>query len=201
MTPLPSRFDAETQGFPEKIEGFEDCTFMFNYKDQKTSGLIWMNHDEAALLWKAVKTRPPGTNMVEIGRCEGGSTLLMGAAKGPDHDLVSLDIDPVNDKQLEGMIDSLGLRFIHLLTADGSKYPAYAILNIGLVFIDGDHQYESIKADYENWFPEVIEGGLIVFHDVRPDCVGPWKFYQELLAGDEVEPVAKWGSLAVMRKR
>jgi hypothetical protein len=36
---------------------------------------------------------------------------------------------------------------------------------IGLVFIDGSHDYESIKSDFEAWWPKVQVGGIIAFHD------------------------------------
>lgn len=36
------------------------------------------------------------------------------------------------------------------------------------LFIDGDHIYEGVKADYERYGPLVRPGGKIVFHDVVP---------------------------------
>lgn len=34
------------------------------------------------------------------------------------------------------------------------------------LFIDGDHSYEGVKADYERYAPLVRAGGLIAFHDI-----------------------------------
>ena len=39
--------------------------------------------------------------------------------------------------------------------------------SIGLLHIDGLHTYESVKSDFENWFPKVQNEGLILFHDVE----------------------------------
>ncbi len=36
-----------------------------------------------------------------------------------------------------------------------------------LLWIDGDHAYESVKRDFELYAPRVRPGGLIAFHDVR----------------------------------
>ncbi len=36
---------------------------------------------------------------------------------------------------------------------------------VELIFIDGAHEYEMVKKDLECWFPKVIEGGIIAFHD------------------------------------
>ncbi len=37
---------------------------------------------------------------------------------------------------------------------------------LDFLFIDGDHQYASIKEDYEMYSPLVREGGMIALHDI-----------------------------------
>ena len=36
---------------------------------------------------------------------------------------------------------------------------------VELMFIDGAHDYASVALDFELWFPQVVEGGTIAFHD------------------------------------
>lgn len=64
---------------------------------------------------------------------------------------------------------------------------------IRLLFIDADHDYDAVKQDYELWSPFLVEGGVLVLHDV-----GTWpgvtKFYHELLAE---EPCAYQEFLAI----
>ena len=36
---------------------------------------------------------------------------------------------------------------------------------VEMIFIDGAHDYDSVRLDLEKWFPKVIDGGIIVFHD------------------------------------
>jgi cephalosporin hydroxylase len=36
---------------------------------------------------------------------------------------------------------------------------------IRFLFIDADHSYDGVKADFETWSPYVVPGGFIVFHD------------------------------------
>lgn len=36
---------------------------------------------------------------------------------------------------------------------------------IALLFIDADHSYGGVKADFETWFPMVTTGGIVAFHD------------------------------------
>ena len=35
------------------------------------------------------------------------------------------------------------------------------------VFIDGNHSYEYVKKDLENYLPKVREGGIVALHDVN----------------------------------
>ncbi|HEX9463018.1 MAG TPA: class I SAM-dependent methyltransferase [Alphaproteobacteria bacterium] len=51
---------------------------------------------------------------------------------------------------------------------------------IRLLFIDGDHAYESVKRDFTLYAPHVEPEGLICFHDVNwPDVA---RFHQELIS-------------------
>jgi len=61
-----------------------------------------------------------------------------------------------------------------------------------LIFIDGDHQYEGVKKDFENYRPLLSDRGVIIFHDVDPDHTfkgGPggdvWKFWADLNIGSK----------------
>ena len=36
---------------------------------------------------------------------------------------------------------------------------------VELIFIDGNHDYNFVKSDFELWFPKVVEGGVMSFHD------------------------------------
>jgi predicted O-methyltransferase YrrM len=48
---------------------------------------------------------------------------------------------------------------------------------IDFLFIDGNHDYEAVLQDYEQWSPLLKTGGTIAFHDVvlgeNPDPAGP----------------------------
>jgi predicted O-methyltransferase YrrM len=51
---------------------------------------------------------------------------------------------------------------------------------IDFLFIDGDHFYESVKKDFDAWFPYLSSGGVLAFHDYdekHPEVV---KFVDEV---------------------
>jgi predicted O-methyltransferase YrrM len=54
---------------------------------------------------------------------------------------------------------------------------------IDLLFIDGDHVYEAVRADFEAWWPRVRPGGLVMFHDYDERHPGVRRFVDEALMG------------------
>ncbi len=40
---------------------------------------------------------------------------------------------------------------------------------VALLWIDGAHEYDFVKLDYEIWGPHLIDGGIIAFHDTHSD--------------------------------
>ena len=66
-----------------------------------------------------------------------------------------------------------------------------------LIFIDADHQYESVKQDFELWSPLLEDDGLISFHDV--DISGVDDLTKEI--EDEWEMVDHVWKLKTYRKK
>ena len=52
--------------------------------------------------------------------------------------------------------------------------------SIDFLYIDGDHSYEGVKADFETYEPLVADDGLIGLHDVETGGTGVPKFWTEL---------------------
>jgi hypothetical protein len=55
--------------------------------------------------------------------------------------------------------------------------------SIDLLHIDGFHRYEAAKHDFENWFPKVRPGGIVLMHDVlaRRADYGVWRLWEEIV--------------------
>ncbi len=58
---------------------------------------------------------------------------------------------------------------------------------IDFLFIDGNHEYESVKQDYTLWTPLVPSGGIIILHDVGATHVdGPKRIFNEQVLNNSV---------------
>lgn len=73
---------------------------------------------------------------------------------------------------------------------------------IGMLFIDGDHRYGSVREDYQSWYPHVIDGGIIAFDDskqLRDQHLGSAEFVKELIAAG-AKPIETVGKITFFRK-
>ena len=77
---------------------------------------------------------------------------------------------------------------------------------LGLLFIDGGHGDDVVRADERAWVRHVAPGGLLAIHDVFPDPADggrpPYELYLRVLDGGEFteEITLGKGSLRVLRR-
>lgn len=74
--------------------------------------------------------------------------------------------------------------------------------SIDLLHIDGLHTYEAVQEDFNNWYPKVRPGGIIIFHDIeaRQSDFGVWRFWAELEREYETFAFQHGFGLGVLRK-
>jgi predicted O-methyltransferase YrrM len=112
--------------------------------------------------------------VLEIGTDNGGTLYLLAWASAPDARLLSVDIRdyPRRRRWLYRSLGRRGQRVeVHCgdsrLTATRTAVERYFREEpLDLLFIDGDHAYESVRRDYELYAPFVRAGGIIAFHDI-----------------------------------
>ncbi len=119
----------------------------------------------------------------EIGTFKGNTTLHLALNSPDDCEIFTLDLPPDARDSSEfdikiGTIDNVsftvGERFknkpaekkIKHLFGDSAKFDYSKFSDsMDLVFIDGNHQYDNVKADSEGAFEMIKPGGLIIWHD------------------------------------
>ncbi|MBS0659727.1 MAG: class I SAM-dependent methyltransferase [Verrucomicrobia bacterium] len=114
------------------------------------------------------------TRVLEIGVAAGGTNFLLAHAL-PDVRLVlGVDLRLMNERILR-FFRQTPQRFEYV---EGSSQDPAALERVrraldgqplDLLFIDGDHHYAGVAADFTLYRPLVRPGGLIAFHDIVPD--------------------------------
>jgi predicted O-methyltransferase YrrM len=105
-------------------------------------------------------------SIVEIGTYEGRSTFsLLSGCKGLVYSVDIYDKRITTIDTLMNMVRNIGhfknFRFLKMLSEEAVKY--FADNSIDMVFIDGDHLYDSVKSDIERWMVKTKK--LICGHD------------------------------------
>lgn len=167
----------------------------------------WLTVDEAIALYESARSLArPDALAVEIGCWQGKSSICLakGLAQRPQGRLVCIDpfdasgddasADDYRDRAdaLQGPLRST---FEHNLTAAGVRDRvevrpglSHEVATdfdepIDLLFLDGDHAYESILRDYQDWAPKLRPGGLLLMHDVVHEVHdGPRRVVDEVIA-------------------
>jgi predicted O-methyltransferase YrrM len=68
---------------------------------------------------------------------------------------------------------------------------------IRLLWIDGDHSYDGAKKDLDNFFPHLVPGGVVAFHDALNAFPGPIRvFVEDVLGSDRFGPAGFVHSIA-----
>jgi hypothetical protein len=150
----------------------------------------WLSIREACELYKTVKSLKGDTlTLCEIGSWLGKSSYVLTKSIENNKNSFLYCIDPFDgsgDTSSEFIygqkkksskkpllaifkenMEKLGtLKLIHILKGYSFDIVKKFNKKIDFLFIDGNHDYESVLQDYKDWSPLVKIGGYIAFHDV-----------------------------------
>jgi len=116
---------------------------------------------------------PTPKTILEIGIRDGANLCLL--SRFLDQDGLAIGIDPeqiitLDTDKVQSFILPAKFHFIKGLSQDynilGSIYDLLKDRKVDILFIDGDHAYESVKTDYELYSQLVKSPGIIVIHDI-----------------------------------
>lgn len=151
--------------------------------------LGWFNYEK--IYKQAVDSAKDGDNFLEIGCFLGKSThylceliassnkkinlYVMDLFVAQPIECESINISPGEDllplftKNLQQYIDK-----INIIKGDSLKeYERFTEGFFNFIFIDGNHEYESVKLDLNNYYPKLKTGGIFAGHDYTENCGVP----------------------------
>lgn len=117
--------------------------------------------------------------VIEIGAGQGGMLAGFCAAATDDATIVSVDVGGLPDEELRRHARPGPSQHLHLIRGsshDASVRQVVAAALPGpadLLFIDGDHTYAGVKADFIDYGAFVRAGGIIALHDILPHSNSP----------------------------
>lgn len=169
-------------------------------RQRKLDGLEGLIHHDTAMILAGLAgdVQPPAV-IVEVGSFKGRSAcyLAEGAKVGGGAEVYCVDpwdlpgnihgkhgfTDPAVRATFDRQTRAMGhANRIHALqafsTVAAESWPRN--IPIGLLFLDGSHEYADVRADFEAWSPYVPAGGVVVFDDYESRNKGVTRFVDEL---------------------
>lgn len=159
--------------------------------------------EESAWLHRAARGM---RTIVEIGSYRGKSCVLLATGEPGAHvtaidphygqgDRGAIVYDPEDTRKMNEALARHGVaeRVTHIVAESHAARAGWDGRPIDLLWIDGDHSYEGLATDLDDWAPLVRRGGLIAGHDY-----GHLESVRR--AWDErVTPAAGWGTTRRVR--
>jgi len=156
----------------------------------------WLSPKEGELLYNLAKNCTGKGVIVEIGSWKGKSTICLAKGSKSGNKVKVYAIDPhigsSEHRKKYGKVwtfdefkKNIKKANVEDIVVPCVKTSEEAAKNfdkpVELIFIDGAHEYEFVKKDFELWFPNLIEGGVMAFHDTIGGHEGPGRVVREFL--------------------
>ncbi|MCP8883382.1 class I SAM-dependent methyltransferase [Devosia sp. XJ19-1] len=165
------------------------------FPDYRTTQIAWQGLAPVAA-W-AIWSLKPG-RVVELGSYRGDSffAFLDAASQVPElREIVAVDswtgdkhTGPFTGQVYAQFHDELERRGDHRVRSIRALFSDAATQfeegSIDMLHIDGAHEYDAVKLDFEQWLPKMSPNGVVLFHDTMvtdPDF-GVWQVWAEIEA-------------------
>ncbi|MBI5364755.1 MAG: class I SAM-dependent methyltransferase [Planctomycetes bacterium] len=170
----------------------------------------WLARSEARLLAELAGTIAPPHCALEIGNYRGRSTVALGlGARGgkgarvysvdPHHEFIGARggrFGGEDQAQLYANLARTGVGpQVNVVGLDSiAAARAWSSANVALFFVDGDHRYEAVRADFEAWRPHMAPRAQVLFDDA--DFVDVERALNELVEGGVLVRRGRTGKIA-----
>jgi predicted O-methyltransferase YrrM len=152
----------------------------------------WLSDAEGEFLYNAAKNCKSNGVIVEIGSWKGKSTIWLakGSKAGNSVKIYAIDPHTGTSQKRHGEVETLTEFKENVKGANVEDVVVPVVKTseeaerdwdpkpIELLWIDGAHDYEMVKLDFDLWSPYLIEGGTIAFHDTI-GWLGPERVVKE----------------------
>jgi predicted O-methyltransferase YrrM len=134
-------------------------------------------HEQGKQMTALAATVEPPNVIVEIGSFQGLSTCYL--AEGARVRVYAVDpwtldgnpngrfgfAEQTTLDAFHGNVARYGERVVPVQAFSTDAARAWANGPVGMLYIDGDHSAEAVRADYEAWRPHLADGAIVAFDD------------------------------------
>ena len=136
------------------------------------AGMI--THDEVDCLYQLGQFNDCKGTIVEIGSWKGKSTIALARGAARTHKEKIYAIDPHSILREEGYLEDTQAEFLANIQRAGVEAQVIPMImsseeaargwdkSVRLLWIDGDHRYESTRRDFVLWEPHLAVGGILI---------------------------------------
>jgi len=171
----------------------------------------WLTLSEGQMLYIIAAGVTEGC-IVEVGSFRGRSTaaLCAGVSVGKSGPVYAVDphenfvgvkgakFGPGDRREFfRTMIETRMVKHVRLLNSTSRALSPGWTRPVGMLFLDGDHRYESTLADFEAWRPHLLNGAMVVFADAQDD--GPARVISEFSTRQMLTKIDSVGKLTSFR--
>ena len=192
------------------------CYFYYYYKFRalhNTPGMLTI--EEGITLFNYSKKIASDEIIIEIGSYKGKSTNFICEGLKNNERAFIVCIDTWHSK-VQSVVEDTFSEFCHNTESNGDKIKTirgYSISvetdnlltalierkKVGLVFIDADHSYETVKKEISKYVPYLEKGKYILFHDYNNPC-GVKRAVDDAINDGTITKIKEVGSMAVCIK-
>lgn len=174
----------------------------------------WLSSHEGYFLYESAKNTTGKGEILEIGSWKGKSTICLALGslkkqifavdphKGEYSKGKGIGKDAPTYKEFMNNLKVAGVqeRVVPLIATSEDAAKKWR-KPIKLLFIDGLHDYQHTKQDYDMWSPFVEENGIIAFHDAFCGHDGPERVVsEEIFTSLNFQEIGVVGSIIYARK-
>lgn len=190
----------------------EQLFHLIKYRLHLEDPMGWILPEEGASLLRHAAGKE---RLAEIGVWEGVTTRELRRGMSPTGTIFAIDPYPpgrlgVNYQKIiaareVARVPNGVVVWLRQKSVEAVRHPRVRQAPLDFVFLDGEHTYEGLRADWEAWSPLIAPGGIIALHDsFLPEGhhdAGSVRYSNEVVAVDpRFEMVDAVVSLRVMRR-
>jgi MMP 1-O-methyltransferase len=129
----------------------------------------WLSDEEGEALYDLARECTGKGVIVEIGSWKGKSTICLARGSREGSGVRVFAVDPHADYRHGEFKDNIDRAEIADLVTPVKGLSQDVVEDfdepIELLFVDGSHEENDVRNDFDQWVPKVVEGGIVAFHD------------------------------------